>query len=41
MKMTCSMLQTPWTVACQTSLSMGFSRRLLEWVATPFSRASS
>ena len=37
-----------WTVACQASLSMGFSRqeywntgRILEWVAMPSSRGSS
>ena len=30
---------TPWTVALQAPLSMGFSRkRTLEWVAMPFSR---
>ena len=35
---------TPWTVACQAPLSMGFSQaRILEWVAIPFpfSRGSS
>ena len=33
---------TLWTVACQAPLSMEFSRqKLLEWVAMPFSRASS
>ena len=33
---------TPWTVAYQAPLSMGFSRPiLLEWVAFPFSRGSS
>ena len=33
---------TPWTVACQVPLSMGFSRaRILEWVAVSFSRGSS
>ena len=33
---------TPWTVACQAPLSMGFSRKgYLEWVAIPFSRGSS
>ena len=34
---------TPWTVACQTPLSMEFSRqeRILEWVAIPFFRTSS
>ena len=38
---------TPWTVAYQDSLSMGFSihgifqARLLEWVAISFSRGSS
>ena len=32
---------TPWTVACQAPLSMGFSRpRILEWVAFPFSRGT-
>ena len=30
---------TPWTVACQAPLSMGFLKpRLLEWVAISFSR---
>jgi len=30
---------TPWTVACQAPLSMGFSRtRILEWVAISSSR---
>ena len=30
---------TPWTVARQAPLSMGFSRqRILEWVAVPFSK---
>ena len=33
---------TPWTVACQASLSMGILQaRILEWVAMPFSRGSS
>ena len=32
---------TPWTVACQASLSMGFSRQELEWVAISHSRGSS
>ena len=32
---------TLWTVACQAPLSMGFSRRILEWVAVPSSRRSS
>ena len=42
---------TPWTMALQAPLSMGFSRQeywsglpfpsLLEWVAYPFSRGSS
>ena len=34
---------TPWTVAPQAPLSMGFSQleKLLEWVAIPFSRGSS
>ena len=32
----------PWTVARQAPLSMGFPRqRILEWVASPFSRGSS
>ena len=31
-------LLTPWTVACQAPLSMGFSQaRILEWVAISFS----
>ena len=33
---------TPWTVACQASLSMKFSRqRILEWVAIASLRGSS
>ena len=33
---------TPWTVPCQASPSMGFSKaRILEWVAMPSSRGSS
>ena len=33
---------TPWTVAHQAPLSMGFSKQeLLEWVFMPFSRGSS
>ena len=33
---------TPWTVAHQAPLSMGFSRQEdLEWVAIPLSRGSS
>ena len=33
---------TPWTRACQASLSMEFSRKkILEWVAISFSRGSS
>ena len=32
---------TLWTIACQALLSMGFSRKELEWVAMPFSRKSS
>ena len=32
---------TPWTVACQALLSMGFSRQELEWVAISSSRGSS
>ena len=35
-------LVTPWTVACQVPLSMGFSRqKILELGATSFSRGSS
>ena len=31
--------ETPWTVACQASLSMGiFQARIMEWVAMPSSR---
>ena len=38
----CLTLPTPWTIACQTSLSMGFFQAIiLEWVAIPFSRGSS
>ena len=34
--------ETPWTVACQASLSMGiFQARIMEWVAMPSSRGSS
>ena len=33
---------TPWTVACQAALSMGFSQaRILEWIAISSSRCSS
>ena len=32
---------TPWTIACLTPLSMGFSRQEHEWVAMPSSRGSS
>ena len=33
---------TPWTIACQTPLSMGFLQaRILEWVTMPSSRRSS
>ena len=33
---------TPWTVACQVPLFMGFFQaRILEWLAIPFSRGSS
>ena len=34
-------LATPWTVAHQTPLSMGFPRQEYEWVAVFFSRGSS
>ena len=38
----CPTLGTPWTVACQAPLSMGFPKaRILEWVANFFSRGSS
>ena len=36
----CPTLVTPWTVACQAPLSMGFQARILEWVAISFSRGS-
>ena len=32
---------TPWTIACQAPLSMGFSVQELEWVAGPFFREFS
>ena len=32
---------TPWAVAHQAPLSMGLPARILEWVATSFSRGSS
>ena len=32
---------TLWTVARQAPLSVGFSRRILEWIAVPSSRRSS
>ena len=33
---------TPWTVACQAPLSIGFSQaRILEWLAIPSSRGFS
>ena len=40
---TCVQLfQTPWTVACQALLSMGFLQaRILEWVSMPSSRGFS
>ena len=34
----CPTFATPWTLACQTPLSMA---RILEWIAIPFSRESS
>ena len=38
----CPTLVTPWTVAHQVPLSMGFFQaRILEWVAISFSRGSS
>ena len=41
------LFETPWTVACQAPLSMGFPRqeysqaRILEWVVISFFRGSS
>ena len=36
------LFETPWTVACQSPLSMGILQaRILEWVAMPSSRGSS
>ena len=36
------LLVTLWTIACQTSLSMGILQAIiLEWVAMPSSRESS
>ena len=33
---------TPWTIACQVLLSMGFpKKKILEWVAISFSRGPS
>ena len=29
---------TPWTIAQQAPLSMGFPKRILEWVAMPSSK---
>ena len=37
----CPTLVTPWTVACQAPLSMGFFRHEVEWVAISFFRGSS
>ena len=37
----CPALVTPWTVAHQAPLSMGFPRQILEWVTISFSRGSS
>ena len=35
-------LSNPWTIACQTPLSLGIlEARILEWVVMPSSRASS
>ena len=34
----CLTLATPWTITYQAPLSMGFSRRELEWVVISFSR---
>ena len=35
------LFMTPWIIAHQATLSMEFSRRILEWVLIPFSRGSS
>ena len=35
MAKSCPTLETPWTVACQSPLSMGFSRQE-HWSALPF-----
>ena len=33
----CPTLMSPWTIACQAHLSMGFfQERILEWVAVSF-----
>ena len=37
----CPTLATPWTVACQAPLSMGFWTRILEWVAISSFKGSS
>ena len=38
----CTTLATPWTIACEASLSIGIHQtRILEWVAISFSRGSS
>ena len=38
----CPTFATPWTVACQGPLSMGILQaRMMEWVASSFSRGSS
>ena len=35
------LFRTPWLVAHQASLSMGFQARILKWIAMPSSRGSS
>ena len=35
------LIVTPWTVASQAPLSMGFSTRLLKWVASSIARGTS
>ena len=34
------LFMTLWTVACQAPLSVGFSTRILQWIAMPSSRGS-
>ena len=37
----CPIFATPWTIACQATLSMILQARILEWVTISFSRGSS